>query len=615
MATSNDNFADAAPVVIPAAGGTYTSPDVPNTGFTTESGEPGGGGRSAWWTYKPNENGSASFDTQLSTDTGGGTDTILLVYTGSAVGALTQVAYDDDSGGARTSLITYSVTAGTRYYIKVATYNGEVNMTYALRVTGPPAGAAAQVTYPPISSSAEMRAGLLPPVLVETPPIETEAGIPATGGILFTAASPGFAAQVSQPAPALIRVHRKLLDPAGDIVVPVLRPVFTVEVTQTEGSLVAVTLDVQYDHTGTTFSNPVTLTQDVPLTIGRNIVRLAATGDIPYSPGNPVTVVWRARLRIGGQAMSWTPAETFCVDALAGDDTAQVTWAVTGGDPDPHLWHITPASAVPGDLVTVVGQGFSDSRGRVILSGVTVPIQSWTHIPATPQAHGPGRVIDSLINRVDAEHDEIVVAVPDVAPPGGPVAVIDGDGTVPPDPPPARPMFVPLLPMWLEGSVSLDPPPPPPPPPPAPANDTFDAATPIIVNGQAGGVVTYTTSNVGATVGADEPDPGNAPGRRSLWWSLPCAALAKQGVWSLVADATGSTEPVDLVLYVDKRVDGQGVIEAGRAPGGSFPDAKINFTLNTSTASDDNWVLVFRVSAQSDVDATYNFTFTATPPA
>lgn len=113
----NDDFARAA---------VFTGSPVTgrNVGATREEAEPwhlGGstniGGRSVWWRWTAPWSGGAVISTE-----GSDFDTILALYTGSSVGALTRLAFDDDSGAGLTSRITPTVTAGTTYYIAVDTY-------------------------------------------------------------------------------------------------------------------------------------------------------------------------------------------------------------------------------------------------------------------------------------------------------------------------------------------------------------------------------------------------------------------------------------------------------------------------------------------------------------
>ena len=79
--------------------------------------------RALWYTYTATCNTTAVFSTCGSTF-----DTVLTAYTG-ACGSLTQIACNDDtsarcSAGTLSSYITFPVTAGNTYRIRVAGYNG-----------------------------------------------------------------------------------------------------------------------------------------------------------------------------------------------------------------------------------------------------------------------------------------------------------------------------------------------------------------------------------------------------------------------------------------------------------------------------------------------------------
>jgi len=118
-ASANDNFANR--VAVPAGGGTVTGS---NATATKETGEPnhGGnaGGRSVWWTWTPSSTGQKTISTA-----GSGFDTLLGVYTGSAVNALGLVAQNDDEvpGSVFTSRVTFNAVAGTTYQIAVDGFN------------------------------------------------------------------------------------------------------------------------------------------------------------------------------------------------------------------------------------------------------------------------------------------------------------------------------------------------------------------------------------------------------------------------------------------------------------------------------------------------------------
>lgn len=151
----NDNFADATQVI--GFGGIYHSN---NRGFTKETGEPshagGVGKRSAWWKWTAPLTGQVQINTL-----GSSFDTILAVYTGTAVRSLTQVAANDDidyDNGIYESAVFFNATAGTTYRIAVdgfanssiqeegdirldvimggGTPSGNNNFLNAIRVTG-----------------------------------------------------------------------------------------------------------------------------------------------------------------------------------------------------------------------------------------------------------------------------------------------------------------------------------------------------------------------------------------------------------------------------------------------------------------------------------------------
>jgi hypothetical protein len=119
--TTNDRFANARP--LDAWGGTT----VDSTQYAAdEPGEPDHagnvGGASVWFKYVPPIPGTLTLATRGSTF-----DTILGVYTGAAVNALTTVGGDDDSGPNYSSRLQVAVQPNTTYWIAVDAYNGYLN--------------------------------------------------------------------------------------------------------------------------------------------------------------------------------------------------------------------------------------------------------------------------------------------------------------------------------------------------------------------------------------------------------------------------------------------------------------------------------------------------------
>ncbi len=116
-APGNDNFSAAQ--TISGCSGTTTGSNV---SATAEAGEPNhapdghGGTSSIWYRWQAPASGTAQVTTA-----GSGFDTVLGVYTGSAVGSLTPVGKNDDvdPGNVLTSSVSFSATAGTTYQIAV----------------------------------------------------------------------------------------------------------------------------------------------------------------------------------------------------------------------------------------------------------------------------------------------------------------------------------------------------------------------------------------------------------------------------------------------------------------------------------------------------------------
>jgi Lysyl oxidase/Immunoglobulin I-set domain len=121
---ANDNFA--ASTAMPGAVGTLSGTTASGT---FETGEPTGGfseTNSVWFRWTAITNGQVTFTTD-----GSAFDTILCLYTGSIVGALTPVACDDNGGQNGTSRVVFNATQGTIYRVQV---RGANNSRGLLRV-------------------------------------------------------------------------------------------------------------------------------------------------------------------------------------------------------------------------------------------------------------------------------------------------------------------------------------------------------------------------------------------------------------------------------------------------------------------------------------------------
>ena len=127
----NDAFANCL-VVTGLAGSASGS----TRGATRQGGEPlhasVSGGGSIWFCWTAPTNGPFTFDT-----TGSSFDTLLGIYTGAAVNALTPVVSDNDSGGSFASRVTFDAVSNTTYRIAV---DGAVGALGVVKLTwsGPP---------------------------------------------------------------------------------------------------------------------------------------------------------------------------------------------------------------------------------------------------------------------------------------------------------------------------------------------------------------------------------------------------------------------------------------------------------------------------------------------
>lgn len=115
---TNDNFASA--LVISGPSGQVSGSSVAATKQTGEPSHAGNaGGASVWYDWTAPTTGTFTFATN-----GSSFDTLLAIYTGSALTALTPIVSSDDAGTSTGSSATFSATSGTTYHIAVDGYNG-----------------------------------------------------------------------------------------------------------------------------------------------------------------------------------------------------------------------------------------------------------------------------------------------------------------------------------------------------------------------------------------------------------------------------------------------------------------------------------------------------------
>jgi hypothetical protein len=129
---ANDDFSDAEDISGIDGSVTGTTIDA-----TEQSGEPNHqyheGSHSVWYRWQASQTGTASFDT-----VGSQFNTILGVYQGSAVGSLTEIAWNDDNDTLR-GRVSFPTSAGQTYFIMVDGFgpeSGPVSLSW--HAVGPP---------------------------------------------------------------------------------------------------------------------------------------------------------------------------------------------------------------------------------------------------------------------------------------------------------------------------------------------------------------------------------------------------------------------------------------------------------------------------------------------
>ncbi|OYY92508.1 MAG: hypothetical protein B7Y41_15600 [Hydrogenophilales bacterium 28-61-23] len=195
----NDNFA-AANLLTGNTGATLGWNDF----ASQEIGEPlhagVAGGTSVWWQWTPAASGTATLDTH-----GSNFDTLLAVYTGNSVDALTSLAANDDDGiSGGVSALSFHADAGTTYRIEIdgkagasgnlylnrafsADAAGTANLSIALSDSPDPVLAGATLTYTFIvSNSGPATAGN----------VTVSQTLPAGAGFISAGAGCGHAAGV-----------------------------------------------------------------------------------------------------------------------------------------------------------------------------------------------------------------------------------------------------------------------------------------------------------------------------------------------------------------------------------------------------------------------------------
>jgi hypothetical protein len=149
-----------------------------------------------WFTWTPSFSGAAVIDTNFSEyQPEVAHDTLLVVYTGTALSNLVVVGSDDDSGHANNSKVSFTAVSGTPYKIWVGTYAGNRRGNITLSYYPATSPGVFSLVAPPVVSetqgSAQFAVRRLRPGIAATVTASTNSifGSPATPGVDYTALS------------------------------------------------------------------------------------------------------------------------------------------------------------------------------------------------------------------------------------------------------------------------------------------------------------------------------------------------------------------------------------------------------------------------------------------
>lgn len=357
---SNDDFVNR--IAMPG-GGNSLSGGV-NTGKTFESGEPThagvAGGKSAWWSWTPTSAGTATVSTA-----GSSYDTLLGIYTGTAVNALTPVASNDDFGGT-TSSASFAATPGVEYKIAVDGKGGVIGTTSLLVTTTAPA----TVSSSP-SSINTVSLELTSPA-DQTFQIRNSGGgtmnYSITDNVSWLSVSPASGSSVAESDSITLTYNTAALTPAN----------YNATITVTSAGAtnspftIPVNLTVLARPANDDFVNAITLPGASGTT---NAINLGATGESgePQHAGQPGTTSlwWRWTAPASGTATFDTLGSNFdttlgiyvgtsvsSLTEIAGDDDS-------GGSGGPS---IASFSCVAGTTYRIAVNGWSSATGNITLN-------------------------------------------------------------------------------------------------------------------------------------------------------------------------------------------------------------------------------------------------------
>ena len=506
----NDDFASAQGIT-----GASGSAGGNNAAATKEAGEPdhaaNPGGKSVWYNWTALSSGAFQFTT-----IGSGFDTVLAVYTGSAVGALTLIASGDDAPGGTNSTLTFVASAGTVYRVAVDGFRSQ---------GGTPASASAgNVVLNWTTTSVPAITGFSPP-----------SGAPNSTVTITGANFTGAAAVRFHGVNAAFTVNNGAQITAT---VPGAATTGPIEVSGPGGSAMSVTSFAVVDPPANdAFASAQNITGNSGSVPGRNTDASKEVNE-PNHAGNPggrsVWYAWTAPAN--GPWTFDTQGSSFdtVLGIYTGNNVGALTLVASNDDSSPGTISRATFTAVSGTIYRIAVDGRNGDSGSTTLNWAFTPTPP-SITSFAPLSGGIGstvvltglnftgatgvRLNGVLVSTFTVDSaTQITLTVP-LGVNSGPFSVATPNGTA------------------VSGqSFTVT---------SGPGNDQFAGAQ--VLSNSAAVVV---GQNVAATKEAGEPAHAGDPGGRSVWyrWTAPSS-----GTWAL--DTAGSSFDTTLAVYTGSAVN------------------------------------------------------------
>ncbi len=431
FATSSAFAADTFPGPALGVGGSFVDSNVGTTGETGEPLTLGGGAlNTQWYSWTAPASGFVSFGTCNPTGSAlTNFDTTIGVYTGSAVNALTQIGFNDDTPGCNSvvnanygSTVAFNAIAGTIYRIQVDGYanaTGQFNLFYGYSgyttaVTGATAteggtsgaftivlnaiptstatitlGTSAQCTFSPnpltftsanwnVAQTVTVTA--IDDLIVEGPHFCAPASITPSGGGVVGSSAPPPTISVTDNDTATVTITNTTNGAEASAVAGVMT------ITQSKASITNTVIAYTVTGTATSGTDYTALSGTVTILAGQTIatITIPVIDDAIVEGSETVIVTMNSLTATTGVALGAAATRT-ATNTIADNDTAIVTLAniTNGNEQGPVSGVITLTQSATSGAATVIAYSISGTATNgtdysTLTGSVTIPAGSTT---------------------------------------------------------------------------------------------------------------------------------------------------------------------------------------------------------------------------------------------